>query len=60
MFIAVADMRMNLLPTSHMMRGGYTAAVCITDRSLSLDMQGCQFLFAVSWFNTTHFPWHAC
>lgn len=48
MFIAVADKRVNLLPTtSHMMRAGYTAAVCITGRSLSLDIQGCQFLFAV-------------
>jgi hypothetical protein len=49
MFIAVADMRVNLLPTtSHMMRAGYTAAVCITGRPLSLSIQGCQPLFALA------------
>lgn len=61
MFIAVADMRVNSLPTSHMMRAGCTAAVCTTGRSLSLDIQGCQFLFVVVivYLGLIRHTWHA-
>jgi hypothetical protein len=48
MLSAVADMTVNLLPTaSHMMRGGYIAAVRIAARSLCLHVQGCQLLCAL-------------
>jgi hypothetical protein len=64
MFVAVADMRVNLLPTtSHMMHAGYTAAVCITGRSLSLEITGMSVLVCcsstLSWLNTAHFAWYA-